>query len=467
MSLTNSRFYTRAAAMIAVFFSGCTVMEAYPPGPVTQNFQSWCVYPQSRPSTCPSTNHKVPDPPGFTRTLDNSIFCAQDTRDLYGEFLRCRENAQVAAGSAIAALAAAAAGVAAGGASAVAAASLGATAGAGLGLDYILYNKDKTKAYADATARLQCVIGESEPLRDAQLPNVSLESYPPASAVSPPDPLTQKPYDKIKSDLAELKGCEDKPGAPDPGVINLAAAKYQLAVKREGALKGRIDNQIPGEIFQTVSAIDTSAFTHSQRGVPDADQIKKAGQSVTTFIPSMKSAAPATPSAAQQQELSIEIGPAETAKAVANPCYLPLREADQRIEYATRAAAFLDAKLSSIQLPGRNFPECLAIKGLDETASSSSNKSASGKSTKSSTGGSQSKQDSSASDDSSDGSSDGSSKAGGGGSNSTLAQKPDKIAFQALPSDTVLVSAARARRSSWSAASRHITQSQLTTTWIS
>jgi len=85
---------------------------------------------------------------------------------VFGGFLECREAEQIAFGTSIAALAAGAAGVAGAGVSTVAATSLAGAAGAGLGLDYILYNKAKTKAYADAVAQLQCVIAASAPLKD-------------------------------------------------------------------------------------------------------------------------------------------------------------------------------------------------------------------------------------------------------------------------------------------------------------
>jgi len=116
------RLYALAVGVFTL--PGCAFFELYPPGPVAHNFiDSSCF------ATQPTPMCDVND------DLTKAIQCATDTRNNFGTFLRCREDRQLAAGTAIGVLAAGAAGVAAAGISAVAAASLGATAGAGIRLE--------------------------------------------------------------------------------------------------------------------------------------------------------------------------------------------------------------------------------------------------------------------------------------------------------------------------------------------
>src|SRR5580704_8328097 len=125
--------------------SGCGLVQRYPEGPVSKNFEN---------TSCVDTIK-----------IETGVSCAEATRNIFGEFLVCREERQLITGGAIATLAAAASGVAAAGVSWVAAASLGATSGAGLGLEVALYNKPKTKAYADASVQLQCVVDDTVPMQ--------------------------------------------------------------------------------------------------------------------------------------------------------------------------------------------------------------------------------------------------------------------------------------------------------------
>jgi hypothetical protein len=95
----------------------------------------------------------------------------------------------------------------------------------------------------------------------------------------------------------------------------------------------------------------------------------------------------------------------------------------------------LNEKVASADLPQRNFPECLAIKAFDEASASTS----AGSSAKGSSNSSKSSSNKSSSTSKSDSSNSDSSKStdGGTSNDSSPAQKPDKISFQVLPSDTV------------------------------
>jgi hypothetical protein len=244
------RYTSPMALVLGLALSGCTMMQLYPPGPVVKNFSSsYCLEPQDSPKDCPKSGAKDYTPATDIK-LDSALACARETRDLYGEFLHCREDAQMLAGVGIATVAASAAGVAAAGISTAAAASLGASAGAGLGMDYILYNKAKTKAYADATVELQCVIGESEPLQALSLPEVPELSE--SRYVCPLDPTEILDESQVYPALRAIKHCQEKQ-QQDTSEINLTIAQFMLAVERERAFGRRVTKRLPTEIDQVVN----------------------------------------------------------------------------------------------------------------------------------------------------------------------------------------------------------------------
>jgi hypothetical protein len=333
-----------------LFLAGCSSL--YPPSPGTRGFNKYsCLDPEgslesvfTKGTDAPQTDAQTltdlktacPDPfdpsdPRFATDvgLNDGVKCARTVRDIYGGFLLCRERDQIAYGLGIAGLAAGAAGVAAAGISAVAAASLGATAGAGLGFDYLIYSKDKTKAYADATTQLQCIVGQAAPLMRIHLEDSDL-----------PDGLLANPPACIgnKSD------------------VYLARAQYAILQSRSRYFKDRFD--LAGlDILSTVQTIGVRTFTASQSGVPDADQIQKAAQSVTSLMPK----APSAPSAAK--------GPSGAAKGPSAAIALP--SCSDLLTGAKDKISALNESLAEVKLPKPGFPECLALSAFSSAAPTS------------------------------------------------------------------------------------------------
>ena len=305
--------------------------------------------------------------------IGSAIKCPKDTRDVFGGFLECREDEQLAFGTSIATLAAGAAGVAAAGISTIAAISLGGASGAGLGLDYILYNKPKTKAYADAVAQLQCVIGVSAPLKDraGAVGQFELTDYTDALldlryyANNFPRYLKNQRYPAKKT---AMEATAEANGAPptflnflrmsvptdqfvsaqnycgDPYEINLVEAQYKLAKSRAQFASRRL-NALRTDIPMTTETISVRAFAASQAGVPDAEQIQKGAQAASSFMPKA----------------------ATTGKAEGIRC-------DEIVPNAQAAIANLDHALDGAEFPKSGFPECLALKAYEDSGASDSSK---------------------------------------------------------------------------------------------
>jgi len=350
VSAASAKIRLVPLAVVCLFFlASCSSL--YPPSPGTRDFNKYSCLdpgeslklwgdkkdaPLSNAAILAALDRDCPDPyqelvPGFNSDtqLKSGIKCAQTVRDIYGGFLLCREREQIAYGLGIAGLAAGAAGVAAAGISAVAAASLGATAGAGLGFDYLIYSKDKTKAYADATTQLQCIIGQTAPLI-----KIDLEA---------PD-LT----DDI---LANPPRC-----AGDKSDIYLVRAQYKVLQNRALHFENQYD-RLGLDIISTVQTIGVRTFTASQSGVPDADQIQKAAQSVTSLMPK----APSAPSAAK--------GPSAPAKGPNEAITVP-NCSDLVSETKTKISA-LNESLAEVVLPKPGFAECLALSAFSSAAPTS------------------------------------------------------------------------------------------------
>ncbi len=312
---SSTRFSFCALVLSLLELTGCSLFRLYPPGPVTKTFQCPSIIPDYVAPTCTS------------QTIPAAIKCAEDTRNLFAQFLYCREQRQLGVGVAIAVLAAAAASVAAAGESAVAATALGGTAGSGLALTYVTQNKEKTKAYADAMTQLQCTISESTPLQDLLVELKNIDSK------------------YICLDIER----NSKASKTEKEETSQIWTKYKLAKERENVVQIRL-SQLGQDIFSTVQTIDVRAFAASQKGIPDADQIQKAVQSVSGSIPKL----PELPKQNPGNPIS--------------PCSKEL------VEEATRK---LSGILDAIQLPKPGFPECLALKAYDESSGNSSDKSSS------------------------------------------------------------------------------------------
>jgi hypothetical protein len=247
--------------------SGCAL---YPPGPVVQDYEQYrgiCLRQNYSTVKTKIKNNCSSDlaPTAETLTaantdtaIDKAIGCATETENLYGGFLLCRENEQIAAGVAIGTLAAGAAAVAASGISSIAAVSLAGVAGAGLGFDYMTYNKTKTQAYANAIVRLQCVVSDSQSLKGKSAALDSIQLPPSLSDVS--DPAKSKQW-KAKDEAESAQ-------------VRLALAQYKIAKERKEYAANSLIRLSPA-ILSTVDTIDVRAFAASQSGVPDSDQIAK------------------------------------------------------------------------------------------------------------------------------------------------------------------------------------------------
>ncbi len=431
------------AAVYLLAISGCGAM--YPKGPVTQEFVNPPInYCLSSPSLSDVSPHErgtqgktdickvgegIPNyDTDYAKCTDDkckrnrckpicddsetevsrALGCTRKTEVLYGIFLECREKGQIAGGVGLVALAAGAAGVAAAGVSAAAAASLGATAGAGLGMDYLLYSKEKTKAYANGVARLQCISSESIGMKDAKTKLDGLDK--------------DRKLDLSGLDKATCTVTDSDPKKSDSGQqrgFRLADAEYSLSRRREKYVQNRTD-QLPPEIVSTVKTIDARAFAASQAGVPDGDQIEKAIQSVGVALPSAKSAK--APGGGQAMtSASIEQAPKSSPAC------------DKVIEDLSRATSAIKDKLKGISVPKEGFSDCLAIEAFEQQAPGKTNANTS---SKSKTPKSQTGTNGNTGSSPSDSPSSGNAKSP---SNDTPAQIPDKIAFQILPSDTISV----------------------------
>ena len=253
-----------------------------------------------------------------TCDIGTAVACATSTRDLYADFLLCRENLQLTAGASIVSLASAAAAVATAGSS-VAAVSLGAPAGGFLGLDYAMYNKAKTKAYADATVQLQCVIRQSESLpaawKDIEGKFLAYDTAAKALELCSPAPGQQAQFD-------------------------LLSAQHKVAVKQEGWTRTQLERLGP-EIAATVQTIDVTAFAASQSGVPDAAQIEKGVQAVSVSMPKISSTA-------------------------------SIPECSEALLATDQAAVAFRQSLARLQLPEAGFSDCMALKAYAPTATSPS-----------------------------------------------------------------------------------------------
>ncbi len=378
--------------------SGCASVELYPPGPVTRNFSKESCLSLTLPKepVCSSND-----------TLENGINCATTTRDNYGVFLECRESRQLVAGATVAMLAAGAAGVAAASVSAAGAAALGASAGAGLALDYATYNKVKTKAYSDAIMQLQCVISKSEPLQ--------------GKLAGLPDVRNDLTYGANDDNLRNAKLCLNS-NRSDASLLNLAAAKYDLAKQHETAARDRLA-LMNVELVEAVDSIDVRAFAEAQSGVPDAAQIEQAVKSVNSAMPSTK----APPAAGAQPQAE-----KQAVKAPAN-----CGDIDHLIQSTTELTSRLNKAVADLKLPEKGYTECLALKTQDNSTSGKSTSSKSSSTTKSGSSGKTANTSSASS--AADGNNADSSSSSKPSDQSEPQPKPDKIAFQVLPADVVSV----------------------------
>lgn len=332
-----------------------------------------------------------PEAPPAGNSMESAVACATATEKVYGGFLLCREKKQILAGVGIGALAASGAAVAASGISSVAAVSLGGAAGAGLGFDYMIYNKAKTQAYANAIVRLQCVVTEVSPLRNK----------------SPELTALDLGVGKIDESLgtAEIP-CFYKSEA-EYAQYRLAVARYGIAKRRKAYAQEAL-SELPDEVVSAVKTVDVRAFAASQSGVPDSDQIAKGAQATTAFLK--------PPSTGQ----AVKSGPrieafSEQLRKEGKPPLSECSAMTQKLETETKR---IDGALAKVRLPDPNFAECFAIKAYEEAASGATKTSTTGNSSKSNNGGKQS---------------------GGGGGSLQTSQRPNKIAFQILPSDIVYI----------------------------
>lgn len=419
--LAKLRRRLSAMAIACMVLPGCGLVQRYPRGPVSGQFETTNCF-----APIEIVKAKCPDPPPSTTRIEDGVACAETTRNAFGEFLVCREERQLLAGGAIAVVAAGAAGVATAGISSVAAASLGATSGAGLALEVALYNKPKSKAYADASVQLQCVIGDSVPLQ-GKLPQLK-------SIDGGTDPITGASIGsatEIDNDLNELQKCEDQHSLSpsDDAAYRLTSGEYALAKRREAFASSRL-NSLGIDIALTVQNIDERAFAQSQSGVPDPDQIEKGVQAISVPMPSSKGAAGggAAGGGAAREE----------AEALPPPrCGVNVAATLKEISTATSA---LNQTLEAIRLSDPGFPQCLAIKAYDDTSSTSQSKSSTGKSSSTGKTTSKTKSNSNSGSPGSDNSSNNSSTTTDKiGSDSSPATSPTKIAFQVMPSDQVNV----------------------------
>ncbi|MGO9449833.1 MAG: hypothetical protein ACLQDV_02130 [Candidatus Binataceae bacterium] len=312
----------------------------------------------------------------------------------------------------------------------IAAASIGAASGAGLGFEVATYNKPKTKAYADATVQLQCIIGEASPLdgKDVELAKLDHGSAPDPGEVILDDA-------SIREKLAALQSCEDDQYLT-PDIIaktNLVSAEYKLATLRESYAKGRLA-QLGPDIFLAVDDIDVRAFAESQSGVPDPDQIEKGVQAVSVPMPSQKAAA-----AAPAKKLGALLP--GTVPNIPEQCRPEgSGGVNALVNQITQTTESLNRSLGTIRLPDPQFAECLAIKAYDDSSSKSSSSSNSSQAAKSKT-----------TQPANEATGDNSDDSGNGGSSNTQTAKnhtssdeapvvaPTKLAFQVMPSDEVSV----------------------------
>lgn len=467
-----SRILLPLQLTIGILASGCAglsnVTAIYPSGPAIAAYA--CLKSYDAIGDCGKAEK--------SGLLDDAVLCANTTRDAYGSFLLCREERQLWGGAFISALAAGAAGVATAGVS-TAAVALGATASAGLAFDYATYNKAKSKAYADATVQLQCVVTDVGPFSSPRLSANFKQSGPDASPLQQLLQEYQKDKDSIDQTVTALKNtyasigssshhqaCQSKLGqdykqadlewqqtkleiSQFTPLRYLIDARIYLASRREQYFETR-GQQMSLDIVAAVKTVDVRAFAASQSGVPDADQIAKAVQAASSAIPGAKS--PASTGSAPMLTISPSLVAAARAPAPGECDALasalhhfhqtysglgaPLTDATNTINQIAPRLSDFDQALAALRIPDGSFSECLTLKSFVESADSgpsSSSKSASSTgSNKSNSAGTQSASNSQQSNAASDNNA------------SSAAQKPTEIAFQVLPSDTVQIDPTKA-----------------------
>ena len=313
--------------------------------------------------------------------IDTALGCTAATRNSYADFLRCREDFQMLAGTAITTVAAASGAVSLG-VSAVAGAALGSVAAAGLGADYIGYNSVKSAAYATATSQLQCVIYDTSNLVGT-LPG-------------------------LKGQQALLRDALNACTAPTKSddlnsYLNISAEKA-IAYHQIAFLQMRYQ-RIGLDIFATTQNIDVRAFSGSQTGVPTASTIQSALQAenaIVSNVPSAKGAAPAAPNV--HKNVCPPLQPTECTR--------------EDLKNAETSASNIRTMLRQIILPQQGFPDCMALSTSAPAGGTSSATSSSGGG-----GGSGSGTAGAA----------GASTPSGGAQNPTPAQKPVAVPFQVLP----------------------------------
>jgi hypothetical protein len=274
-------------------------------------------------------------------TITAAIESVTATRDGYAAFLRCREYQQLATGITLVGLTGGALGLAAAGIHEVTAAALGAAAGTGVGLNYVVYNKHKTMAYANAVAQLQCVIEKGE-----NADNFSSDGI-------------TKLAEQLQTRGKELSDMIPSQCAADP--------LWQGVVVRKSILQGKLTSKRAmwnettevTRILAVRRLIDVRAFAAAQEGVPDGNRIKSALEAVAVPIPEFETtdtAARTTDAAAKTiLALAAELAKAREEKKQKSPC-------DSRPEVVQAANTVIDAiekAVDAIEIPDFAYEACL------------------------------------------------------------------------------------------------------------
>ena len=219
--------------------------------------------------------------------------CAEAMRDRYVTFLKQRERMQTWTGATVAPLAGGALGVAAAGVNAIAAGALGAAAGTGLGFDYAIYNKEKTKAYGVAVAQLQCVIEKTNLIdgaKDAlakQLAFWNVERDVASSSMLEAATLFKRV--NLQCQKKQKKLLE----SAQTGLLKFETSSDDFG-RRSNAKLNALISGFPARVMSVIRLVDARAFAASQAGVPDGDQIKNAVGAISASIPPGGGAAAAT-----------------------------------------------------------------------------------------------------------------------------------------------------------------------------
>ncbi len=260
--LRHGHILAVALAGIVATTSGCAHFERplYPPGPVVEGHFD-----------CRSDNLKGAEAEAYkeAESISAAVGELTKTRNAYGAFLRCREDVQLVTGAGVVGLTGGALGLAAAGIKPVTAAALGAAAGTGLGINYVLYNKEKTKAYATAVTQLQCAIekgkaaerwiGDDLADRHGALVDVLREAVP---------------------SRTECKGNRQW------AAIWARQALLQSRIAGSGTkISKSLTQSVVKELLAVGRLIDAQAFAAAQGGVPDGERIKAAVESVALPIP--------------------------------------------------------------------------------------------------------------------------------------------------------------------------------------